>query len=227
MVEPGACGKQEEGIWIHGDDTGRRVFICRDKDCKKHASGSSYSRSMSSPAQQADRKKLLAKVRAQKAYRLSLLKAIVEAPEAKVALVVDKLLTEVLVNAIKRSDRTKFKAFSEVTGLSQTALENHNATKLTAELREENPNQRVLLGVAAIHLGELQVYEHSLSSKPEDLERLAGLLGVDAKKLLEEAKPAEPKKDAAPVAKKPILTPAVKKRIAAAQRKRWAKNKVK
>jgi hypothetical protein len=182
---------------------------------------------MSSPAQQADRKKLLAKVRAQKAYRLSLLKAIVEAPEAKVALVVDKLLTEVLVNAIKRSDRTKFKAFSEVTGLSQTALENHNATKLTAELREENPNQRVLLGVAAIHLGELQVYEHSLSSKPEDLERLAGLLGVDAKKLLEEAKPAEPKKDAAPVAKKPILTPAVKKRIAAAQRKRWAKNKVK
>jgi hypothetical protein len=98
-----------------------------------------------------------------------------------------------------------------------------NAKKaLRDKLLSLTPPERLRVALLAEYCGEMAVQEYNLDAKPEDLERLAKLLGVDTKKLQESAK-AEPVKAAPPAKpKKLILSKEARKRIADAQRKRWA-----
>ena len=98
------CGNSEEAIWIDGEKAGHRVTICREAACKVHKSANGSLGSSRDPVEaKVERKEVLAKVSAEKAYRSALFKAIAA---AKVAAPTPAMLVALVDYAISRSDGT-------------------------------------------------------------------------------------------------------------------------
>jgi ParB family chromosome partitioning protein len=238
------CPNAEDAIWMDGEKAGRRARICKGGDCKKHGSGASASGggSRSSLAKRedpektkAERKKLLARVKAEKAYREALFGAIAKAPVSVTAAL--DLNLDVCEYAIYRANTQNGDKVAEILGWPNGIFGWGSKKALREQLLKLKPPERQRVAMLIANATELVVSEHDLSRKAEDLEKLAGLLGVDAKKIRAasepkaDVKPVQPAKKApakkAPAKKKSILSSAAKKRIADAQKKRWSAAKKK
>jgi ParB family chromosome partitioning protein len=247
------CDSQEPAIWINGARAGHLLSICRDPKCKVHK-GEWIANSSSSPGSskaadakaQAERKKKLQTINAEKKYRAELFKAVATAPIN--TLYASDLNLAVCRYAIGRGPGQYEKKVAEALGWPADIFGWKGTKDLEAKLTGLAPVERLRVALLAAHAGELGVSEYS-PSKAEQLEKLAGFLGVDVKRIRENAtnpKPAKataekagakpaalpkpevkptdkPAKKAAPAkaAKKGVLSAEAKKRIAAAQKKRW------
>jgi ParB/RepB/Spo0J family partition protein len=237
------CANGEAAIWIDGEFCGQHITICRDSKCKTHRSGSSsYSssstRTKATPKEsakaKAERQKVLEKVKEQKAYRSALFDAIAKAAIPAAAL--DTLILEVCAHVLEHMNQMYEDKFAALLGWDAKLLRYGGRKQLQEKLRELQPAERLRLALLSTEADELAVHEYSLNSKPDGLERIAKLLGLDPAKL---RKPAEPKaakpaqakkatkpaKKAAPKKTKSILSGAARKRIAEAQKKRWAQQR--
>lgn len=255
LKTPSECPHGEEGIWVDGRNAGHRAVVCRKADCKTHrgrpnvGSSSSSSRSGSSQVsakEQEERKKKLAKLNAEKKYREALFAGVAKAPINTVY--ATDLNLEVCLYAISRAPGQYEKKVAEALGWPADIFGWGRGKELRERMVKLAPVERLRVALVAAHAGELGVNEYS-DSKPEHLEKLAGFLGLDTKKIREEctakpakaaaeapkaAKPDAQKKAAAKkapakkapakkaAAKKAVLSQAARKRIVAAQKKRWA-----
>ena len=240
------CANGESAIWIDGEFCGQHITICRDSKCKTHRSGgSSYSssstRTKASPEEtakaKAERQKVLDKVKEQKAYRSGLFDAI--AKTAVPAAALDTLILEVCAHVLEHMNQMYEEKFAASLGWDAKLLRYGGRKQLQEKLRELQPGERLRLALLSTEADELAVHEYSLNSKPDGLERIAKLLGLDPAKLCtpaepKAAKPAKAKKPskkpakkaaAKPAKKKAVLSAAARKRIAAAQQRRWAAQK--
>jgi ParB/RepB/Spo0J family partition protein len=248
------CASVEHAIYINGDKMGQQTTICRDSKCKTHESESSSGSSSSSRSrgggiskadeakEKAERANKLAKLNAETKYRAELFAAVAKAPINP--LYASDLNLEVCLYAIGRGPGQYEKKVAEALGWPEGIFGWNGSKALRERVMALPPVERLRIALLAAHAGELAVNEYSLDSKPVDLEKLAGLLGVDAKairagkpavkqpaakpeKKAAETKPtkaAKPaKKPAAKPAKKAVLSAEARKRIAAAQKMRWAK----
>lgn len=225
------CDNQEEAIWINGRNLGRTVQVCRKSDCKVHAGRSSSSFSSGrSPDATAERKKILAKMKTKKAYRVALMKALAIAPTARLPLT--ELILEVSLQLIHHANSQQVGKVARALDWDEKLFSWNSKKALRDKLSGLTLPEQLRVALLAEHCGEMAVQEYNLDAKPEDLERLAKLFGIDTKKLADGAK-AEPPAKAEPVKtesdkpRKSILSKEAKKRIADAQRKRWAAAKVK
>ncbi len=250
VIEKEPCKFAEEAIWIDGARAGHRVMICRDDACKTHKSqGSGRGQGAGDPVKaKAERKALLARVKAEKTYRSVLFKTIAAAPGPALQKAFDRTVTELANYAVRRSDSTKYGALVEATGIAKDSLSGRKTENSFAELAKRPAHVRALIGWLAINDSELTVHEHDVpgggalaKTRKIDLEEIAETVGVDWKALRKTHAPESVKEKAAPkkaAAKKPAkkaaptkiakavkgLSPETKKRIADAQRKRWAAN---
>ncbi|HVJ09301.1 MAG TPA: ParB/RepB/Spo0J family partition protein [Acidisarcina sp.] len=227
------CSSQEEAIWISGRRAGHAVQICRDEKCKKHKGQSHYTGPAKDPEKaKAERKKLLEKVNAEKKYRMALFAAVAQAP--LVALYASDLNLEVCLYAIGRGPGQYGVKVAEALGWPADIFGWGGTRQLREGMAGLAPTERLRVALLAAHAGELAVNEYALHSKPEDLEKLAGCLSLDVKRIRAEsagkvqpepAEPAKAKAKAKAPQQKKGLTAAAKKRIAAVQKKRWAARK--
>ncbi len=220
-VKDNACSHADEAIWINGAEAGHRILICRGGDCKKHGR-ESYS---STPAKDSgERKKKLAQVNAEKKYRAALFAAVAKAPVP--AARAQDLNLEVCLYAIGRAPGGYNNKTAEALGWPAKVFSWDGSKALRELLAKLGPAERLRASLVSAHSGEVGVNDFSSTSKADDLEKLAGLLGLDIKKIRagvgEKANtaPAKTKKTA-----KSTLSSAARKRIAAAQKKRWASRK--
>lgn len=237
---PSECQDGEEGIWIDGRNVGRRATICRNQKCETHfgkraSHSSGQERSKKTEQEKTDRRKVLDKVKAEKAYRGALFAALLKATittEREASLHLD-----VCAYAIDKMSSLYSGPFAIAMGWDKDLFGYGQRAKLRKKLGELTAAERLRVVMLSAAAGELSVQEYAVNSKPDDLELLAKGLSVDCKKIranlakrtvdkpaskaakaLEAAKtPANPNK-----AKKQVLTAAAKKRIADAQKKRWA-----
>jgi hypothetical protein len=245
------CDRQEEAIWVNGESAGHRTMICRDSKCTTHGSGAGSSHSNSSRSvptkdsakADAERKKALAKLNAEKKYRAALFAAVAVAPIQ--TLYASDLNLELCLYAIGRAPGQYNNKVAEALGWSAKLLDWNGSKQLRETLQKLSPVERLRVALVAAHSGELAVNEYSASGKPQDLEKLATLLGLEPKKIRAasegksegvQAKKAPAKKPPAKTAKKApakkattkpakkrgLMTPEAKKRIAAAVKKRRA-----
>lgn len=229
-----SCEGQEDAIWIDGEKMGRRALICRDSNCKKHRNrGSMSSAKPEDPEKRkAERKQLLARVKAEKTYRAVLFKTIAAAPAPALAKAFDRIVTELANYALRRSDSTKHAALAEATGMAKESLDGWESKKSFSELAKRSAHARALIGWLAIHDGELTVHEHDVAgggaltkARSLDLEDIADAVGVDWKKLRgvhapePEKKTAKKPKPKKPAAKKKAAKPRTPVRPAPAPRK--------
>ena len=229
------CESQEEAIWINGDKAGHRTMICRDAKCKIHkgASVRTYSEPKDPVKAKADRKKLLDKLKAEKKYRADLFKALAVAPINP--LFAPDLNLEVCLYAIGRANSQHAEKVAEALGWPADIFGWSGDKQLKQKMQALAPVERLRVALLAAHSGELAVAEHMADSKPEDFERLAGFLSVDAKKIRAgiEGKPETiPAKKQTPVPakgafKKPVKAPAKKAAPKKATPKKAAKKAVK
>jgi ParB/RepB/Spo0J family partition protein len=223
------CASQEDAIWVSGRLIGRHVNICRDKKCAEHrtdsGAASTPNRARSAPApkqsaeekakaeaQQAERQKLQRKVESEKAYRERLWKAITEASISAAAeqYIIRQACAETASNGgglVARALGMPDNSFEY--GKREDAVTKVAGFAYKSVLR----GAALALVVDDVAVGEFQV---SRGGKPEGLERMATLLGVDVAlvrsgKAAPAAKPA--KKAAVPV-KKPAAKPVAKKKAA-------------
>lgn len=203
QVKPVHCEHQEEAIYVDGDKAGRHVIICREGKCKEHHSQSRYTGPASRPEKaKEDRSKVLAKLNSEKKYRVALLRALALAPvSAKLS---DELNVQACVWAIKRGNSQYEKPLAEAFGWPAEIFGWTGEKTLTEKLKQLTVAERARVVLLAANVGELAVHEYSVNAKPEDFERLAKLLGVDAKKIhaSTEAKPGPKAGKATPAVKK-------------------------
>lgn len=229
------CPHGEEGIWIDGDDAGRRAMVCRETKCQTHrgrsSSYSTRSERKETPAEKekrkADRRKVLDKVKAAKEYRTSLFAALAKASVPAPSL--DQLNLEVCLHVLAHTRGQYEKQFADAIGWDEKLVGYSGRNKLREKLAGMGPIDRLRIAFLSTLADELSVSEYNANGRPEDLEKFAKLLKVDSAKCRTTEKPAAKPaavKAVAPVkakpAKKSILSAAAKKRIAAAQKKRWA-----
>jgi ParB/RepB/Spo0J family partition protein len=224
------CASQEDAIWVSGRLIGRHVNICRDKKCAEHrtdsGAASTPNRARSAPApkqsaeekakaeaQQAERQKLQQKVATEKAYRERLWKAITEASISAAAeqYIIRQACAETAINGgglVARALGMPDNSFEY--GKREDAVTKVAGFAYKSVLR----GAALALVVDDVAVGEFQV---SRGEKPEGLERMAKLLGVDVA-LVRSGKPAPAakpaKKTAAPAAKKKAAKPVTKKKTA-------------
>lgn len=199
------CDNEETAIWINGRNLGKTVQICRKGDCKIHGVRSSSSGSKSKVDASAERKKVLAKLKAKKAYRVALMKALATAPIPQ--LYWNDLNLEVCLQLIHHANSQQIGKVAIALGWPDKLFRWDSKKALRDKVASLSPPERLRIALLAEHCGEMGVQEYNLEAKPEDLERLAKLFAIDTKKLLEDSKPAEAK--AAPA--KPAKAPANKK----------------
>ena len=228
------CESQEEAIWINGLRAGHRTMICRDPKCKIHQSTRlPYSEPKDPVKAKADRKKLLDKLKAEKKYRADLFKALAVAPINP--FFTSDLNLEVCLYAIRRANSQHAEKVAEALGWPADIFGWSGDKQLKQKMQSLAPVERLRVALLAAHSGELAVAEHMADSKPEDFERLAGFLSVDAKKIRAgiEGKPETiPAKKQTPVPakgafKKPVKAPAKKAAPKKATPKKAAKKAVK
>ncbi len=210
-----ACDLQEEAIWIDGPKAGHRVMICRDSVCRAHKSAGGNLSSQSDPAKaKAERRKILAKVSAEKIYRSALFTAIAK---AKIPGVTPAALVSLVDYAIGRSDGTLKKKAASLLGWDAKLFEEYGEAankRMREHLAALAPGDAVRSALLFSKSLELTVHEYAVSAKAFGLEALAKIFGVDAKKVRAEVapkadKPAAPAKKRAsknptkPAAKKP------------------------
>ena len=221
-VKSNACGHADEAIHVNGDEAGKKILICQGGSCKTHGHHAQSSGSRSS-SPDPDRKKKLAKLNAEKKYRAALFAAVAAAPVP--AACEQALNLEVCIYALGRSPGQYNKKAAEALGWPEKVFSWDGSKVMQETLSKLKPAERLRGALVAAHSGELGVNEYASVSKPDDLEKLAVLLGLDVKKIRAgvDAKAAvKPWKDEED-ARKPVLGADAKKRIAAAQKKRWAK----
>lgn len=177
------CESQEEAIWINGDKAGHRTMICRDSKCKVHQSPQiRHPEPKPDPVKaKADRKKLLEKLNAEKKYRAALFQALAVAPINP--LYASDLNLEVCLYAIGRANSQHAEKVAEALGWPAKIFDWQGDKDLKEKMKVLAPVERLRVALLAGHSGELAVAEHMIDSKPEDFERLAKLLNVDAKKI--------------------------------------------
>lgn len=210
------CESQEEAIWVTGKNAGHRTIICRSPTCKQHKSRNTFSSAPKDPAKaKAERKKLLAKVKAEKAYRAVLFNTIAAVPGPALQKAFDRIVTELANYAVRRSDSTKYGVLGEATGIPKEALTGWKTENSFAELAKRPPHVRALIGWLAIHDGELTVHESDVpgggalnKARKIDLEEIAEVVGVDWKSLRAAHEPVAEK--ATPAKKKPAKKTPVK-----------------
>jgi ParB family chromosome partitioning protein len=197
------CKSQEEAIWISGKRAGHRAMICRDPKCEQHQTGhrGGHRESIDSPKAKADRKKLLAKVKAEKTYRATLFKIIAGAPGPDLQKAFDVMVTELASYAIGRSDSTKYGALGEATGIPKEALSGYERKKLSAELAKRPMHVRAMIALLATKDQSLTVHEYDITNAQQrgrklNLEELAETIGVDWKALRKQL--VEPKAEVKP-----------------------------
>jgi len=220
------CPNGEDAIWIDGAKAGHRLRICREPKCKTHKDGRFQSSSPAHPKDaakvKADRKDLLAKVDREKQYRTALLKAIAAAT-IPVAAAPD-LNLELVTWSIGRANSQHAGKLAEAFGWPEQLFGWRGREGIAAKLKAMNPGERLRVALLAVHSGELAVSEFNVDNKPEDLESLAKGIGVDLKKVRagvsgKAAAKSASGKNAGKT--KAALSPSARKRIAAAQKKRW------
>lgn len=236
------CASQEQAIWVNGTRIGHLVQICRDKKCSEHGtdatapskvSGSngamtpklSAAEKARAEAQKAEREKLRKKVESERAYRERLWKALsgAEVPESAERQIAQWACTQIAAQGGGHVAR--------VLGLADDAFDYGKRDGAIVALRARPYKDLLRAAALALVITDLGVSEYSVSlnQKPEGMEEIAKLFGLDIASIRAgkpaKAAPAAPTKKAAakPVKKKAgALSAAAKKRIAEAQRKRWA-----
>jgi ParB family chromosome partitioning protein len=233
------CEHEEEGIWTDGEKVGRRALVCRNKNCKTHygrsgssSNGSGHERPKKTEKEKEDRSKLLAKVKAAKEYRAALVAKIAAVATFK-ADALEALHIDVCCALIEDTNSLYAAHLAKAIGWDEKLFGYNVRTKLRAKVAGLPPATRMVIARLSEEAGELSVGEYDVNRKPEDLEKLARMLGVDVKKVLAgvavaaPAKAEKPAKAAVTKPRKSVLSAAAKKRIAAVQKKRWAAAKKK
>lgn len=228
------CPHEEDGIWIDGEQIGRRAIVCRNQKCETHHGKQSSSTSSARPPkksekQKEDRRKVLDKVKAEKAYRVALAAVVAEAPvNAKAAA---ELAIDVCCFLIEKTNSLYAGHLAKAIGWDEDLLNWNGRKKLREKIAGLPAGRQLLIARLSEEAGELSVSEYNANGKCEDLEKLARLVGVDPKKIRvgvasAAAVPAKTPAAAKPVKpKKQVLSAAAKKRIAEAQHKRWSQAK--
>jgi len=218
------CELQEEAIWINGKRAGHRVMICRDPKCKKHGQGRRPERTADDPKAHADRKKLLAKVNAEKAYRVALFEKIALAPIP--TLYVSDLNLQVCLFAIHRAGSQYGARLAAALGWPAELFTWNGLKALEARMKSSPPPERLRVALMAARAGELSVNDYSANAKPKGLENLATLLMLDCKKIRAQSEPAriEPM---SPKAAKALLAKAPAEAVAKASAKKSVKTPAK
>ena len=241
ILKDGACASAENAIWINGPHPGELAQICRDRYCKTHAArgaGRIVGGQSKAPVKaKADRSKLLARVKVEKAYRLQLFKELMLKPlDPKPT---DAMVQELVVFAVGRFDSAKHDVIAEILGWPKAIFGWQQKEKVAlARLAELSQADALRVALVGLQASQLTVHEYDVDRKnnsgttPEiGLERIAKLIGVDAAAIRERVDPASVKVAKAPAKKaakkttaKPTparkLAPEVKKRIVAATKKR-------
>ncbi len=181
-----ACECAEEAIWIDGERMGHRVLICREESCAKHGRGrfSGGSAVKADPAKaKREREALLAKVKAEKLYREMLFTTLAKAP---ISLYAPSLDAEICDYAIGRANTRYPAKVAAALGWSEDFFSWKGHGERKKKLAAMMPGAMARAALLVIYSGELAVHEDNIG-KPEDLERLAGLLKVDVKKVRSDA----------------------------------------
>lgn len=207
------CAAKENAIWIDGEHAGFRVVICRDAKCKVHRGThvSSLSAKQTPEDKQKareERKKLLAAVKEEKAYRAQLYRDIAKATPSEQAC--DEFVTRLAAYAISRSDSTKHGVLAEASGIERTAITGWYNHLLEDVLQVRSVGERALLGLLALKGSLLTVHEHEARERKHqrnELEELAEMVGID----WASRRPGANKK---PQAKKTAKKKPAKKRVA-------------
>jgi len=225
------CESEEEGIWIDGDNIGRRAIICRNQNCTAHfgkrrsSGGSGSARPKQTEQEKEKRRKLLDKVKETKAYRAALVAKIADAhPDLKT---LEALQIDVCCAVIAKTNSLYAAHLAKAIGWDESLLSWNKRSILRARVMDLPMAKRFLIARLCEEASELSVNEYNATAKCQDLEKLASLVGVDLKKV--KVAPAAPVKATAvkPAKKKSVLSSAAKKRIADAQKKRWSAAKKK
>ena len=243
------CEHGEEGIWIDGRNAGKRAKVCRKEDCKTHYGSS---RSSSSPngsrssAPDLKRKALLARVRAEKAYRAALFAAISVVPAVNITSQrMQQLAAKLALFAFNKSDSTGYGDLAAAIGVDKSLFGWGGTEKLEKHVAGLPMQQQLLFASMAIEDCELCVHSYDVpgggtltKQRKLDLEGLAEIVGVDWKALRKQrdtapvkvaraaaARPAKKAQRATPAK----LSAAARKKIVAAQGQRFTalRNRVK
>lgn len=246
------CGHGEQGIWIDGERAGHAAAVCRDKDCEVHfgkrSSVSGSSRTESTPAEKQKRKELLARVKAEREYRVALFERMAKIDARTLAkTIVAKLATGLTLYAIERSDSTRYGDLAAALGIDKELLGWNGREKLQAHLAALPTESQLLIARLAIEDSELCVHEHDVPGggaldkrRKLDLEVLAETVGVNWAALRSPAqgsgvsarkstsadaktRDGKPAKQKCPGgSNRSKVDDASRKRIAAAMKKRWS-----
>lgn len=243
VLEVNSCGHADEAIWLNGENAGKRTWVCQGKGCRTHGRDSGQqtagSRQQKSPAEKEKRSKLLAQVNAERAYRKALFEAVAQKKLSPKDLRIGQLVA-LVEYAIGRANGQYEEKTAEALGWPEHTLRYDGKAKLRAELTKLNQVELIRAALLASEANELGVSEYDVNRKPEGLERLAKLFGIDAKAVRAsvqrpasgvQGKPTHSK--IAKAVKEHVLNGAAKrkplvfskearKRIAAAQKKRWS-----
>jgi ParB/RepB/Spo0J family partition protein len=213
------CASKEPAIWVSGTRIGHLVQICRDKKCSEHGETASSTTTKSAgrgasfpkltaaekakaEAQKEERAKLLKKVEAEKAYRERLWTELVKAN------VPDAAEEDIARSACTRVAMQGGGLIARTFGLPDQAFDYDKRDEAAGRLSTQ-PYKQVLRGAAlALCVPELAVGEWTLSrgEKPEHLESLAKLFGLDVAAI----RSGKPSKVVTKPAKKPAAKPAKK-----------------
>lgn len=238
LAKPDECERAEDAIWIDGQNVGKQFKVCVDRRCSTHYPGASSTRTSSSarPAEKkVDKAEIEKKIKAEREYRAALCEAIGGAGRTLTPAEYGKCLVELVHETMEAClyGHDDEALIASAVGISKAAfpVRRNAASKMRDELKRLEPRTLVIAGLLTGSAAEdLGVSEYSYKQKPERLEKLAALVGIDAKKVRlaveKKVQPTAAKAAAKPVPKKqpkkPVLTAASRKRIAEAQKKRWA-----
>ena len=244
-----SCESVESGIWIDGQTRGQTQLFCRNQKCKKHypASGSRSSEPKKSPEAkkklEAEKAVQASAIKEEEAYRRRLFEAIGKTPRNVLEPIGKRLIVGILVeDFLQAGDDNTLQEVAHVTGIALAALTDEE--KLRPVLMDMSYGSIALALLLMQSAHELEAHPWNMrEGRKLGLETLALQVGLDpqdyrdavpknkpepkaakpATKKAETAKTPAPKK-AVPAKKKVAakLSAADRKRIADAQRKRWA-----
>ena len=178
------CEASQPGIYVDGKSVGKLIQVCVHKTCPIHKGRNNSSSTGADPKAKEKRKALLAKVKAEKQYRLQLFKELMAKPIAPEP--TDAMVKALVGFAFTRLDSTKYQVIEEALawpkGSFGWAGDKNRASRMAA-LTQADAIRSALVALGA---NELTVHEQELEAKRNNgnarvlgLEEVAKMLGVD------------------------------------------------